>query len=195
MKFILAKKLGMTTIYEKDRAQNVTLLGAEKNIVLAIRKQEKDGYRAVQVGLVKKNKTKDKKKEGFLIKKEFRIKKDDEFKLKQELNIGQFKKEDKVTVRAITKGKGFQGVVKRHGFAGSPASHGHRHDLRAPGSIGSAFPERVMKGKKMAGRMGGRRATIKNMEVVSVDEEKNILAIRGAVPGNNGGWVEIFKQG
>ena len=96
-----------------------------------------------------------------------------------------------VQVSGISKGKGFAGVVKRHGFKGAPASHGTKHNLRAPGSIGSSFPEHVMKGKRMAGRMGCDRVSVKNLKVAAVDAENNILAIKGAVPGRNGSLVEI----
>ena len=107
------------------------------------------------------------------------------------IDISQFEIGDKVKVSGITKAKGFQGVVKRHGFKGSPKSHGHKHDWRAPGSIGSSFPEHVIKGKKMAGRMGGERFSVKNLEIVEIDKENNILFLRGAVPGVKGRIVEI----
>ena len=107
------------------------------------------------------------------------------------LKIDQFEVGDKVRVSGITKAKGFQGVVKRHGFKGSPRSHGHKHDWRAPGSIGSSFPEHVLKGKKMAGRMGGRRFSVRNLEVADIDKENNILFLKGAVPGVKGRIVEI----
>ena len=95
----------------------------------------------------------------------------------------------------ISKGKGFQGVVRRHGFHGSPASHGHKDQLRMPGSIGATGPARVFKGKKMPGRMGGEQVTVKNLEVADVDAEKNILALRGAVPGPRNGLIVVFGQG
>ena len=110
------------------------------------------------------------------------------------MTFEQFEKDDKVFVQGTTKGKGYQGVVKRHGFKGSPASHGHRHDLRAPGSIGSAFPERVMKGKKMAGRMGANNKTVENLKVVLADAKDNILAVKGAVPGTPGSIVRVFTR-
>ncbi len=96
-----------------------------------------------------------------------------------------------VNVSGISKGKGFQGVVKRHGFKGSPASHGTKHTLRAPGSIGSAWPQRVFKGKRMAGRMGSDRITVKGLEIIDIDKEDNLLAIKGAVPGKKGTLLEI----
>ena len=112
-------------------------------------------------------------------------------KVGDRVDISQFQIGDKVKVSGITKGKGFQGVVKRYGFKGSPKSHGHKHDLRAPGSIGATFPEHVIKGKKMAGRMGGVRASVRNLEIVDIDKENNILFFKGAVPGVKGRVVEI----
>lgn len=191
MKFILAKKLGMTTVYEESGiAQNSTLLEIGQNVVTQIRTEEKDGYEAIQVGMKKS------KGESFEAKKEIRASKADLEKIKvgDELTVEQFEINEKVTVIGITKGKGNQGVVKRYGFAGSPASHGHRHDLRAPGSIGSSYPERVFKGKKMAGRMGSDRHTTKNLKVVKIDLEKRIIAIKGAIPGRNGSLVRIIGQ-
>lgn len=191
MKFILAKKLGMTTIYEEDgTAQNSTLLEVGENIVTQVRTEEKDGFNAIQWGL------KNLKKEGIEIAKEIRVGKEEIEKVKvgDELAVDQFQNKDIVKVIGITKGKGNQGVVKRHGFAGAPASHGHRHDLRAPGSIGCAFPERVFKGKRMAGRMGSDQKTTKNLKVVLVDVEKKIIAIKGAIPGKNGSVVQIISQ-
>ena len=122
-------------------------------------------------------------------KKEFRV--EEKMEKGALLDVSIFQEGDIVDVSGISKAKGFQGVVKRHGFAGAPASHGHKHDLRAPGSIGSGFPEHVLKGKKMAGRMGGRRSTAKNIQVVHIDKEKNIIALKGAVPGISGNIVEI----
>jgi len=186
MKFILGKKIGMTTIYTDKEAQPVTLVSGVGNYVFGVREEEKDGYNGVQVGL----KTGTKKD----VIKEFRIEEVKDFKSGDKITVEQFEVGDKVVVSGMSKGKGFQGVVKRHGFAGSPASHGHRHDLRAPGSIGSAFPERVMKGKRMAGRMGTQSVTVKNLEIVYIDKDKELLAIKGAVPGNNGGVVKIISQ-
>ncbi len=193
MKLILGKKIGMTTIYDKEgKAQNVTLVESGKNVVTQIRTSEKDGYSAIQIGLEssKKNREFDKIEE-------FRMDEDQikDIKVKDEVKLENFQIGDLVKLTGTSKGKGYQGVVKRWGFAGSPASHGHRHDLRAPGSIGSAFPERVFKGKKMAGRMGGDKKTIKNLEVVLVDGERRILAIRGTVPGNIGSFVKVWSDG
>lgn len=184
-KFILGKKIGMTTIYtEKQEAQNVTLVECVPNKVSLIRTEEKDKYSAVQVEIAKtKNKT---------VRREFRTEKT-ELAVGAEIAVDTFELGEIVCVSGTTKAKGFQGVVKRHGFKGAPKSHGHKHDLRAPGSIGSGFPEHVTKGKRMAGRMGGERATTKNIKVVFIDKEKNMLALQGAVPGIPGGIIEIHN--
>jgi|APSaa5957512622_1039677.scaffolds.fasta_scaffold06638_10 large subunit ribosomal protein L3 len=191
MKFLLAKKLGMTTIYKEAIADNVTLLEVPKNVITLVRTEDKDGYSAVQVGLFDQKKTDKMKKDTYATKREFRLVSSADYTVGQELDASQFEVDQKVQVQGISKGKGQEGVVKKWNFAGSPASHGHRHDERAPGSIGSAFPERVFKGKKMAGRSGSARVTAKGMKVSLVDMEKNIIAVKGSVPGNNGGIVEI----
>ncbi len=190
-KFLLARKLGMTTLYNEGIAENVTLLEASDNVVTALRNEKKDGYIAVQVGM-----NKDAKKEQGRPKTicEFRAENAKEYEIGKELPVEQFQVGDKVNIQGVSKGKGFQGVVKRHGFAGSPASHGHRHALRSPGSIGSAFPERVMKGKKMAGRMGSCKVTVENTKIVLIDKEKNIIAVKGAVPGTNGTIIRITNK-
>ena len=193
MKFILGKKLGMSTIYdEKKGALNVTLVECLPNKITQIRNNEKDKYEAIQIGLpkLKAQNPKRKTKGKFFKIKEFKAA-TGELKVSDEMKIDQFEIGDKVKVSGITKAKGFQGVVKRHGFKGSPKSHGHKHDLRAPGSIGATFPEHVIKGKRMAGRMGGVRASVRNLEIVEMDKENNILFLRGAVPGVKGRIVEI----
>ncbi|MDI6777868.1 MAG: 50S ribosomal protein L3 [Patescibacteria group bacterium] len=196
MKFILGRKLGMSTIYdEKKGALNVTLVECEPNVITQLRKNEKDGYEAVQIGLIKRKAKSEKRKakENYFKIKEFKTEAKD-LKVGDMLDINQFQVGDKVKVSGTTKAKGFQGVVKRHGFKGSPKSHGHKHDLRAPGSIGATFPEHVIKGKRMAGRMGGVRASVKNLEVVEIDKENNILFLCGAVPGVKGRIVEIMSN-
>ncbi len=186
MPFILGRKLGMTTIHDPEKgAINVTLLECPENKVEGIRTIEKDGYKSVQLSLAK---TKNK-----LFKKEFRLEEKEEITLKpgDKVTLDSFAEIKKVKISGTSKAKGFQGVVKRHGFAGGPASHGHRHALRSPGSIGSAFPQHVMKGKKMAGKTGGERNSVKNLKIAQIDKEKNILAVRGAVPGTLGSMVEV----
>lgn len=185
MAFILGKKIGMTTIFdEKKGAQNVTLIECA-SVVSGIRMPEKDGYKAVQLEM---DKTKKKK-----AKKEFRLE-ESELKIGDNVDVSAFNIGDKVNVSGTSKAKGFQGVVKRHGFKGSAKSHGHKHDLRAPGSIGSGFPEHVTKGRRMAGRMGGKRATSLNIKVAFIDKEKNMLGLKGPVPGIPGNVIEIRSK-
>ncbi|MCX6765997.1 MAG: 50S ribosomal protein L3 [Candidatus Moranbacteria bacterium] len=187
MKFILGKKLGMTTIYDKNKgALNVTLIECEPNKISLVRTPEKDKYSAVQVEIAK---TRNK-----VHRKEFRIGKETEKapNAGDAITVEIFQPGDIVKVSGISKAKGFQGVVKRHGFSGSPRSHGHKHDWRKPGSIGATYPEHVIKGKRMAGRMGGRRSSMRNLEVVLVDKDKNLMAVKGAVPGVTGRIVEIY---
>jgi large subunit ribosomal protein L3 len=183
-KFILGKKLGMTTIYDENKgALNVTLIECEPNKISLVRTSEKDSYKAVQLEIEKTSNKKSKK--------EFRIKDEMEMKIGDEVRVDIFEIDEKVKVTGITKAKGFQGVMKRHGFHGSKKTHGHKHDWRAPGSIGATFPEHVIKGKKMAGRMGGEKSSAKNLKIVYIDKEKNILGVKGAVPGVVGRIVEI----
>lgn len=186
MKFVLGKKSGMTTIYNEDGAQNVTLISVEPNVIDLIRNEEKDGYNAVRVSI---NKT-DKKK----CQREFRVEDVSSYEVNGQITVDVFNVGDTVSVSAPSKAKGFQGVVKRHGFKGGPKSHGHRHVLRQAGSIGSAFPEHVMKGKKMAGRMGGHRCTSRNMQIISVDAANHMIAVKGSVPGVSGRIVEIVSE-
>jgi len=199
MKFILGKKLESAQIFgQEGKIIPVTLVFAGPCFVTQIKNKEKDGYEGVQIGFgAKKDKKMNKPQRGHLGEnpnlkylREFRAE-NSEMKLGDEIKVDIFKEGDKVKVSGISKGKGFQGVVKRHGFSGGPKSHGQKHSLRAPGSIGATFPERVPKGRRMAGRMGGERVTVKNLEIVKVDVEENILAIKGAVPGNRGTILEI----
>lgn len=183
-KFILGRKLGMTTVYDEKGAQNVTLVECGSKVAM-VKTKDKDGYNSVQLEIAKtRNKS---------TKKEFRTE-DMNFEKGANLDASIFEIGDKVSVHGTSKAKGFQGVVKRHGFKGSPKSHGHKHDLRAPGSIGAGFPEHVIKGKRMAGRMGGKKAASKNLKVVFIDKEKNIIGIKGAVPGIPGNIVEIRAE-
>lgn len=184
MKFILGKKIGMTTLHGENGAEGVTLVECSSKVSL-LRDMEKDGYLAVQLEIPKTKKR--------ILKREFRV---DEINLEKEatVDVSIFEIGDIVSVSGIAKAKGFQGVVKRHGFKGGPASHGGKHNLRQPGSIGCGFPEHVIKGKRMAGRMGGKRKTTENIEVIFIDKEKNILGLKGAVPGIPGNIVEIATR-
>ncbi|MGE5297727.1 MAG: 50S ribosomal protein L3 [Acidobacteriaceae bacterium] len=195
-KFLIAEKIQMSQIFGKDGLViPVTILKSSGAKITQIKTNDKDKYTAVQVGFGKKRKP-NKAMTGhlkgigsFLKLIEFRVKNPSEFQTGQEIKVDTFAVGDKVSVSAEMKGRGFAGPVKRHGFAGAPASHGHDHP-RAVGSIGGRFPQHVRKGKRMAGRMAGVR-TVKNLEVVEVDLERNLIAIKGAVPGANGGIVKI----
>jgi len=199
MAFILGKKLKMSQIWKEDKVIPVTLIQAGPAVVTQIRTKEKDGYDAVQVGFDATKKRLNKPMKGHLKDlgnfrhlKEFKV---ESLKLKvgDVLDAGQFQEGDKVKVSGLNKGRGFQGVVKRYGFHGGPKTHGQKDRLRAPGSIGATAPQRVMPGKKMAGRMGQERKTIKNLEITEIDKEKNILTVKGAVPGMRGTILEIKK--
>jgi large subunit ribosomal protein L3 len=198
MKFLLGRKLGMTTLQDETAgALNVTLIEIGENTVSLLRTMERDGYVSVQVEAQKTTRR--------VLRKEFRLNSahvtlEDAKKEQAALAVGGiigvnvFTVGDVVNVSGITKAKGFQGVVKRHGFGGSPRSHGHKHDLRAPGAIGAQQPQHVVKGKRMAGRMGGKRSTTLHLKVVLVDEAKRLIGVQGAVPGVNGRMVEIWAR-
>ncbi len=200
MKFILGKKLGMSQIFgDQDKVIPVTLVEAGPCQVTQVRTEEKDGYSAVQIGFgLKKDKQTNKAQQGhfkkagakgnFRYSREFKA---EGFKIGDKIDAGIFNPGEIVRVSGISKGKGFQGVVKRHGFSGANATHGTKHNERAPGSIGSAWPQRVFKGKRMAGRMGSDRTTIKGLEIAEVNKDQNILAIKGALPGKIGTLLEI----
>ncbi len=173
----------MTQIFHADgRVFPVTLIEAAPCTVVRIRTKDTDGYEAVQLGTPGK-----KGKHRFL--REF--KNGSGAKVGQEISVSAFQEGDKVKISGISKGKGFQGAVKRHGFSGRNATHGVKHEHRTLGSVGSSFPERVVKGKKMPGHMGHTRVTLKNLEIVNVDAERNLLAVKGAVPGAKGTLLEI----
>jgi large subunit ribosomal protein L3 len=202
MKAILGRKVGMTHIFDNEgRVVPVTVIEAGPCWVVQVRTEEKDGYKAVQLGFqqIKKEKNVSKpilgvfKKAGIppcRVLKEFKM---TGFNVGDKVTVEIFLKGDVVNVSGISKGKGFQGVMKRHNFKGGPDSHGSMFN-RAPGSIGSSsFPSRVWKGKRMAGHMGNRRVTVKNIKVVDVIPEQNLLLVKGAVPGGENGILEIWK--
>lgn len=197
MKFILGKKLGMSQIFDKDGSSiPITLIEAGPCFVTQIKKKEKDGYEAIQIGFEKlkeKKITKTKKKKPFKYLREFKDKIEN-YQLGQKIDLSIFKEGDLVSVSGISKGKGFAGVVKRWGFSGRPKTRGTKHEERAPGSIGASTPSRVVKGIKMAGRMGSERVTIKNLKIVKIDLENNLLAVKGAVPGKKGTLLEIKSE-
>ncbi len=202
MKFILGLKLGMSQVFdEKGNIVPLTLIEAGPCIVTQIKTKEKDGYSAVQIGFGEAKKVTKviaghlKNLGNLLFLREFRteVPKIDGQELKRgdKISVSLFKEGDKVKISGLSKGKGFAGVVKRWHFKGRPATHGTKHELRTPGSVGASRPQRVVKGKKMPGRLGFARVTVKNLKVVKVDPENNILAVKGAVPGRKGTLLEI----
>ena len=196
MKFILGTKENMAEYFaENGQVIPVTLVSLLPVAVKRIFSKEKDGYHSVQVswGQVKNAKNRKSTKEKL---KEFRMKATDEITVKEGDTIGGdiFAPGDKVTVSSISKGKGFQGVVKRHGFSGGPRTHGQKHSEREPGSIGGGLRTRVPKGMRMAGRMGSDRITQKNLEIVLVDKENNLMLVKGAIAGKRGTLVEIVSR-
>jgi large subunit ribosomal protein L3 len=201
MKFALGQKLEMSQTFDQEgKAIPVTLVRIDPMTVTQIKTKEKDGYEAVQVASgSKKHPTKPlqghMKKAGLATArwmKEYRLENDrNDYTVGQKFDASLFAKGDRVWVSGTVKGRGFQGVVKRHGFHGAPATHGTKHAHREPGSVGATWPQRIIKGKRMAGRMGGNRVTIKNLTVADVLADKNILVLTGAVPGHRGSLLEI----
>lgn len=199
MKFILGLKIGMSQVFdEKGNQVPVTLIKIDPCKVLQIKTKEKDGYRAVQIGFIpkKKNIKKTEKGKEFRHIKEYRIREENEtlsdMKIGDEISAAIFNEGDAIKVSGISKGRGFTGAVKKWGFKGKLSStHGTKHENRTLGSVGSSFPQRVTPGRKMPGRMGFERVTIKNVKIVKVDKDNNLLAVRGAVPGRNGTLLEI----
>src|SRR3989338_8968294 len=204
MKFILGKKLGMSQIFNEDGTViPVTVIEAEPNIVTQIKTKDKDGYEAIQVGAGLKKKT-NKPRFSKEVNLENKGKKargkasmtlgDLQLAVGQKIDLSIFSEGDLVKVSGLSKGKGFQGVVKRHGFSGMPFSHGHHHVLRHGGSIGQRFPQHTLKGMRMAGRMGHDQVTTRGLKIVRVDVENGLLAVKGAVPGNRGHLLIIQSQ-
>lgn len=202
MKGILGRKVGMTQIFDQDgKVIPVTVVEAGPCWVVQVKTMERDGYEAVQLGFqeVKKQRSLTKPYLGIFKKagvppcrvlREFRM---TGYNVGDRVTVEIFSKGDIVNVTGISKGKGFQGVMKRHNFSGGPDSHGSMFN-RAPGSIGSSsFPSRVWKGKRMAGHMGSERVTVRNLEIVDIIHEQNLLLIKGAVPGGENGILEIRK--
>jgi large subunit ribosomal protein L3 len=203
---ILGKKIGMTQIFRPDgQAVPVTLLKAGPCMVTQRKTPTTDGYDAVQLGLVEFVKPNRLNKpaaghlkkagvEGAKFMREFRLETGaDDYKPGDQVLVDQFKPKDKVDVIGISKGRGYAGLVKRHHFRGGAGSHGSMFH-RAPGSIGaSSFPSRVLPGMRMSGHMGHAQVTVRNLEVVEVDTEDNVLAVKGAVPGPNGSYVVVRR--
>ena len=203
---ILGRKVGMTRVYNEHGASiPVTVIEAGPCTILQKKTESKEGYNAIQVGFLEKKQSRLNKPEvghfkrsggtGYYHVREFRVDDPDTYELGQQITLGEVVKiGDKVDICGKSKGRGFQGVMKRHGFAGGKASHGSGFQ-RAPGSIGcSAYPGRVIKGKKMPGRMGNDIKTLKNLTIVDIREEDNILLVKGAVPGAKNGLVSIYTK-
>lgn len=202
-KFILGRKLNMTQKFLADgRLAPVTVVEAGPCTVIQVKSDKsKDGYNAIQVGFSAKARINKplaghlKGLSNFRYLKEFRLDNVDNFARGKVFDVSSFSAGDNLEVTAISKGRGFQGVVKRHGFAGSPASHGHKDQLRMSGSVGATDPARVFKGTRMGGRMGSDTVTVKNLELVEVDTTNNLLYIKGAVPGSRNALVTIWSDG
>lgn len=196
MKAILGQKVGMTRIYnDAGNVVPVTLVKVGPCVITGMRTEEKDGYSAVQLGygLRKKAKEGSVSARDYTFVREIRdVEVSDEIKDSGKVDVSIFEVGEDVNVTGNSKGKGFTGVVKRHGFAGSPKTHGHRHDLRSPGSIGSAFPQHVVKGKKMAGREGNSQVTSQNHIIVDIDAENNLIAIKGSIPGHRNTYLKVI---
>lgn len=195
-----AKKIGMTRIFVDGKSVPVTALEFGKNYVLQRKTEDKEGYNSIQIASVKKSRgtkpIKQHVKKYIDLETEFQH--ISEFRDvtfpegKKVIDINDFTQDDVLDITGIVLGRGFAGVVKRHGFHGQPASHGHDHE-RAPGSIGSRWPQRVVKGRKMAGRMGGNTITLKKVKIIAIDNENNLIFVRGSLPGSNSSYLKLKK--
>ena len=205
MSGLIGKKIGMTSLYdEKGNNLACTIIEAGPCVVTQIKNEEKDGYNSVQLGFLDKKERNINKSEAGHFKNAKTAPKSNPFEFKNfenelsvgdVLNVDHFSEGEFVDISGTSKGKGFQGVVKRHGFAGvGQSTHGQHNRLRAPGSIGAAsYPARVFKGMKMAGQMGNEKVTVQNLKVIKVVPEKNLLVIKGCVPGHKNSIVTIRK--
>lgn len=205
---LLGTKLGMTQVFdERGEVTPVTVISAGPCVVTQIRTREHDGYEAVQLGFGEAR-TLSQPERGHLAKaqgereaapllrhlREFQAQNATDFQVGQTVTVSIFKPGDVIDVSGVSKGKGFAGVVKRHGFRGGPKTHGQSDRWRAPGSIGSGTtPGRVYKGTRMAGRLGDERVTVQNLRVIRVDEERNLLLVKGSVPGAVDGLLAIRR--
>ena len=204
---IIGKKIGMTQLFqESGETVAVTAIQAGPVVVTQVKTCDRDGYVAVQVGLVEGNVKQSRLSsterghlrglEGIRYVREFRIDDAGSVKRGDKVDVGLLANGDLVHVSGLSKGRGFAGVVKRHHFSGGPKTHGQSDRHRTPGSIGSTTsPGRVLKGRRMAGHMGNNRVMVRNLEVVKVDLERNLLLVKGAVPGASGGLLVIEKAG
>jgi large subunit ribosomal protein L3 len=207
MKGLIGKKLGMTSVFVEGGASvPCTLIEAGPCYVTAVKTKKDDGYDSIQLGFeerkekrLAKPQAKNFKKKSLptlrFLKEVRDFESDAELKIGDVIKVDLFKAGDTVKVAGTSKGKGFQGVIKRHGFGGGAVTHGQSDRLRAPGSIGaSSYPSRVFKGQRMAGRTGGDKVTARNLTVVKIIPESNLLLVKGAVPGAASGIVEIYKM-
>lgn len=204
MSALLGKKIGMTNVFSADgRLIPVTVVQAGPCVVTQVKTKDRDGYNALQLGFDEKKVEKLNKPiaghlkkstdKGFRVLKEFRTDDSEEIESGTTLSIDMFSVGDKVNISGISKGRGFQGTIKRHGFSRGPETHGNRNH-RKPGSIGnSAWPAKVIKGKKMPGHMGTDRETVKNLTIVEIKHEENLLLVKGPVPGFKTGILEVRK--
>lgn len=200
MKFILGQKIGMSQLFmENGQLIPVTLIEAGPCYVLQNKTKEKDGYDAIQIGFKKIEKEKKIKKsqkgKEYQHLREMRDRggtgEGQSLKVGDKIDASAFKESDIIKISGISKGKGFQGAVKRWGFKERGASHGIKHERRTIGSTGSRFPQRVIKGRRMPGRMGAERITVKNLKIMKVDVENNLIVVKGAIPGRKGTLLEI----
>ncbi len=205
MAAILGRKVGMTQVFDaQGNLVPVTLVEAQPNVVVGLRTPERDGYRAVQLGFeeVPERRVNRPMRGVFRragvsprrVIREVRLREGEVYHVGQEISVAAFREGDRVAVTGTSKGKGFAGAMKRHGFSGQPDSHGVSLMHRAVGSLGTSGVGRVWKGKRMPGRMGGERVTVRGLRVVRVDTERHLLLIRGAIPGPRGGLVMVRKM-
>jgi large subunit ribosomal protein L3 len=206
MRGIIGRKLGMTRLFDEDgTAYPATIIEAGPCYVTQVKTAEKDGYEAIQIGYEdKKEKHATKPEVGhvaaaglkpFRILKEFRdFESEESLEAGAEIKVDIFREGESVSITGVSKGRGFAGVMKRHNFSGAQTTHGQSDRMRAPGSIGqSSWPSKVMKGMRMGGRMGGKNVTTRNVQILKVDAENNILIMKGPIPGANKGIVFIRK--
>jgi len=198
-KLILGKKIGMTRRFAENKAVPLTVVLAEPNVVIESKKDKRDGRCSFKIGAGNKKTKKLKKPEIGMFKgtdcapqiiKEYTVDNIDEYKKGDKIEVSTFTTGDKVNVTGTTKGKGYSGVIKRHGFHRGPETHGSDHH-RAPGSIGGGYPQRVVKGKKMPGQLGSKTTVQKSAEIFDIIPKDNIILIKGSIPGANNSWVQI----
>lgn len=199
MKALITRKVGMTSATAEDGAlQPITLLSVQPNVITQIKNEERDGYTAVQLGTEKAKLGKAQaghykpSKAEPKVAKEFRIDEiTEDLKVGEQLNVDTFEVGDQVNVTATSKGKGWAGTIKRHNFHRQRKTHGGKGNTRKPGSIGSMYPQHILKGKKMAGQMGYEQVTVKNLKIALVDSELGVIGVTGAVPGPRKGIVLV----